>query len=116
MLLLIILQPISQGAKFYHMRGVLHNQPEREAKLLLTRTKDAMAADSVLIIDELVLAERGLDPYSATVDLTMMAATASMERTTAQWRELLESVGLRLFKVYTYNPATFEAAIDVRLP
>ncbi|KAI0869875.1 S-adenosyl-L-methionine-dependent methyltransferase [Hypoxylon argillaceum] len=107
-------QPV-KGAKFYFMRGVLHNQPEKDAIELLKRTKDAMVADSVLLIDEFVLKERGLDPYSATVDLTMMAATASTERTEAQWIQLLESVGLRLVKAYPYNPATSEAVIDVRL-
>ncbi|KAI0389492.1 S-adenosyl-L-methionine-dependent methyltransferase [Xylariaceae sp. FL0594] len=107
-------QPV-KGAKFYYMRAVLHNQPEKEARLLLERTRDAMTADSVLLIDEFVLPERGLDPYSATVDLTMMAATASMERTEAQWGALLKEVGLRLVKVYPYNPATPETVMDVRL-
>ncbi|RYP59527.1 hypothetical protein DL770_010174 [Monosporascus sp. CRB-9-2] len=109
-------QPIKEtvrtGAKFYYMRGVLHNQPDKEARVLLTRTKAAMAPDSVLLIDELVLAEQGLDSYSATVDLTMMAATASMERTEEQWHHLLDSVGLRLVKSYPYNPATYESVMD----
>ncbi|KAI1125074.1 S-adenosyl-L-methionine-dependent methyltransferase [Nemania abortiva] len=107
-------QPI-KAAKFYYIRGVLHNQLVEDAKRLLTRTKDAMATDSVLLIDELVLGERGLDSYSATVDLTMMAANASMERTETQWREILEVVGLCFVKRYPYNPATFESVIEVRL-
>ncbi|KAJ8132021.1 hypothetical protein O1611_g1600 [Lasiodiplodia mahajangana] len=108
-------QPV-KGAKFYFVRRALHNQTDKDAKRLLTRIKDAMAADSVLLIDELVLGERGLDYYSAAVDLTMMSATASMERTETQWREILEAVGLRLIKCYSYNPGTFESVIDARLP
>jgi hypothetical protein len=93
----------------------LHNQPNAEAKRLLARTKAAMAPDSVLLIDELVLPEKGLDCHSATIDLTMMAATASMERTESQWRGLLGDAGLRLVNIYAYNPATFESVLDVRL-
>lgn len=104
-----------KGAKFYFSRGVLHNHPDHKVRLLLENTKSAMAPDSVMLLDEMVLPEQGVNAYAACMDLTMMAAFASMERTEAQWRALLESVGLKLVKTYTYNPVSYEGVMDVRI-
>lgn len=97
------------------MRGVLHNQTNSNGRRLLTRIKAAMSPDSVLLVDELVLPEQGVDAYSASVDLIMMSAFAAMERSEAQWRDLFASVGLSLGKTYTYNHVTHESVMDVRL-
>ncbi|RYO96762.1 hypothetical protein DL763_003038 [Monosporascus cannonballus] len=96
-------QPI-KGAKFYFIRGVLHNHPDHKVRQLLENTKAAMGPDSVLLIDEMVLPESGVNSYAAAMDLTMMAAFASMERTEAQWRKILKDVGLELKMTYNYNP------------
>jgi hypothetical protein len=104
-----------QGAKFYYVRSVLHNQPDNEGRKLLMRIKAAMESDSVLRIDELVLPDTGLDSYSATFDLTAMAATASLERSQDLWLTPLDDVGLCLTKTYGCNPASCESVMDVRL-
>ena len=75
----------------------------------------AMGKDSILLLDEWVLPQTGVSSYAAAMDLTMMAAFASMERTEAQWQTLLDSVGLRLVKSYTYNPLRYETVMDVRM-
>ncbi|RYP63793.1 hypothetical protein DL769_006859 [Monosporascus sp. CRB-8-3] len=108
-------QPI-KGAKFYFIRGVLHNHPDHNVRQLLENTKAAMGPDSVLLIDEMVLPESGVNSYAAAMDLTMMAAFASMERTEAQWRKILRDVGLELKKTYNYNPVSYESVMDIRLP
>jgi hypothetical protein len=74
-----------------------------------------MAPESVLLLDEWVLPETGVSNYAASMDLTFMAAFASLERTEAQWRVLLGEVGLRLCKTYVYNPEACEGVMDVRL-
>ena len=74
-----------------------------------------MAADSILLIDEMLLPDTGVNPYVASTDLTMMAARASRERSRSEWREIIEGAGLRLVEVYTYNPTTNESVMDVRL-
>ena len=38
---------------------------------------------------------------AAQLDITMMAALAATERTERQWRELIDSVGLRIEKIWT---------------
>ncbi|KFA45947.1 hypothetical protein S40293_07288 [Stachybotrys chartarum IBT 40293] len=107
-------QPI-KGAKFYFTRGVLHNHPDHKVRILLENTKSAMAPDSIMLLDEMVLPETGVNSYAAAMDITMMSAMAGMERSEAQWKALLESVGLKLVKTYKYNPTSYEAVMDVRL-
>ncbi|KAF2963107.1 hypothetical protein GQX73_g10470 [Xylaria multiplex] len=108
-------QPI-KGAKFYFMRAVPHNHPPHMVKLLFSNIKDAMAPDSILLVDETVLPEKGVGFIASSIDLTMLGAFASMERTEAEWRELAESVGLVLTKTYTYNALENETVMEMRLP
>lgn len=58
-----------------------------------------MAADSVILIDDMVLPEKG-SPWRATqLDMTMLAALAAMERSENQWYALLDKAGLEVMKV-----------------
>jgi hypothetical protein len=93
----------------------LHNHPDDRVREILQNIKSAMKPESVLLLDEWVLPETGVSNYAASMDLTFMAAFASLERTEAQWSTLLDSVGLRLVTSYPYNPEAYEAVMDVRL-
>ncbi|PHH75738.1 hypothetical protein CDD82_4304 [Ophiocordyceps australis] len=108
-------QPVL-GAKFYYLRGVLHNHPPHKVRLLLENIKSAMRPESILLVDEIVLPETQVSYIAASLDLTMLSAFASMERTEAQWRETFESVGLELVRTYTYYPQGYESVMDLRLP
>ncbi|KAI1458808.1 S-adenosyl-L-methionine-dependent methyltransferase [Annulohypoxylon moriforme] len=107
-------QPI-KGAKFYHSRGVLHNHPDHKVRQLLENTRSALASDSVILLDEMVLPESGVNSYAAAMDLTMMAAFSAGERTEDQWCRLLDDVGMKLVKTYNYNPLSYESVMDVRI-
>ncbi|KAI6378425.1 hypothetical protein MCOR25_002291 [Pyricularia grisea] len=108
------LQPV-KGAKFYFMRGVSHNHPTHKVKLLFTNIREAMAPDSVLLLDEIVLPPKDVDHVSSAMDLIMMGAFAAEERTEIQWRELAASAGLKITNVYLYNPIENEAVMELRL-
>lgn len=103
-------QPI-KGAKFYFLRGVLHNHPDERVKLILQNTKAAMGKDSVLLIDEMVLPDTGVSPHVAAIDITMMCSSGSRERTKSQWDELLSSVGFKLVNCLTYKPSVYETVM-----
>ncbi|GAW10672.1 hypothetical protein ANO14919_000060 [Xylariales sp. No.14919] len=103
------------GAKFYFLRGVLHNHPNHKALQLLGHLRDAMVNDSILLLDEMVLPEFGVNAYAASMDMTMMSAFASAERSEAQWRQLIEDAGLSLCGTYLYNPESYESVMDVRI-
>ncbi|PWY68705.1 O-methyltransferase [Aspergillus eucalypticola CBS 122712] len=73
-------QPI-RGAKAYYMRTVLHDWPDKQALEVLRRVHDAMAADSVLLINENVLPEIKAPEFSSSMDSIMMELYGSLERT-----------------------------------
>ncbi|KAI1360610.1 S-adenosyl-L-methionine-dependent methyltransferase [Xylaria arbuscula] len=107
-------QPI-KGAKFYYIRGVLHNHPHDKVLKLLENTKAAMTEESVLLIDEMILPTMGAHVDAVSMDLTMMSAFAGMERTETQWSTLLDEAGLKLVKTYLYNPVSHENVMEVCL-
>lgn len=93
-------QPIG-GAKAYFLRSILHDWPDKQAKQILEHIKNAMNADSILLIQEAEIPESNVPLRSACLDLSMMALFAGMERTRTQFKELLESVGLKLVKSWS---------------
>lgn len=103
------------GAKFYHLRAVFHNHPPSKVRILLEILKAAMKPESILLVDEMVLPEEKVNYMTASIDMTMLSAFASMERTEAQWKAAFEDVGLKLVRTYAYSPSTYESVMDVRL-
>lgn len=102
-------------AKFYHLRGVLHNHPDQKALRLLQHVKQAMGPQSVVLLEEWIVPETAVDEYLASTDLTMMAAMAGMERTEAQWQTLLSEAGLQIFRKYRYGAFSYETVMEARL-
>lgn len=107
-------QPV-RGAKAYYMRTVLHDWPDKQALQALQRIREAMAEDSVLLINENTVPETGLPRFSASVDLIMMTMFSSLERTDKQWVSLLERAQFKVVKIWrsdkqgTGSNALFEA-------
>ncbi|KAL7651438.1 hypothetical protein ACMYSQ_011156 [Aspergillus niger] len=107
-------QPV-RGAKAYYMRTVLHDWPDKQALQALHRVREAMADDSVLLINENTIPETGAPRFNASVDLIMMNMFSSLERTDKQWLSLLERAGFKIVKVWrsddqgTGSNALFEA-------
>ncbi|RDH29264.1 S-adenosyl-L-methionine-dependent methyltransferase [Aspergillus welwitschiae] len=107
-------QPV-RGAKAYYMRTVLHDWPDKQALQALHRVREAMADDSVLLINENTIPETGAPKFNASVDLIMMNMFSSLERTDKQWLSLLERAGFKVVKVWrsddqgTGSNALFEA-------
>ena len=62
-----------------------------------------MGQKSILLIDELVLPNKGASGMAAQMDITMMATLGSIERTEAQWRSLLDRAGLEIIKIEQYD-------------
>ncbi|KAI0421901.1 S-adenosyl-L-methionine-dependent methyltransferase [Xylaria grammica] len=108
-------QPI-KGAKFYYLRGVLHNHPPGQVRKLLRNMKQAMGPESILLLDEMILPDTNANVDAVSMDLSMLSAFAGMERTERQWRLTIEDVGLSLIKIYAYNSVSHESVMDVRLP
>lgn len=75
-----------------------------------------MGPESVILIDEMILPETGVNIMAASIDMTMLTALAGMERNEAQWREILAEVGLEFVGKFVYSPMHYEGVIQARLP
>jgi demethylsterigmatocystin 6-O-methyltransferase len=80
-----------------------HDFPDSKCKIILTKLKDAMSKRSLILIDEMMLPNVGVDWSATHSDLTMMASLASKERTQEQWECLLDCVGLKIVAVRKYE-------------
>ncbi len=75
-----------------------------------------MGPESVLLIDEMILPEVGVNFMAASIDMTMLTALAGAERTEGEWRRVFKDVGLELGAVFMYNPLQYEGVMHVSLP
>jgi hypothetical protein len=61
-----------------------------------------MTEDSVVLIDEIVLSEKGAPHRATQYDIIMMVATGAMERTSSEWEILLSRAGFHIRKIWKY--------------
>lgn len=92
---------------------ILHDYPDDKATALMQITAEAMAPDSVLIIDELVIPNKGAHGHATQFDLTMLASLSSIERTEKQWKALIDGAGFEILELKSYAP-TGESIIAVK--
>ena len=95
-------QPV-KGAKVYYLRTVLHDWQDEACKTILRHLREAMAPDSIVIIDESIMPAKGATARQMHFDLTMMVALGARERTEQQKRELFEVAGLKIRDIWIYD-------------
>lgn len=101
------------GARAYYMHSVLHDWQDEQCREILRNLRDAMERGySKILINENVVPEAGAAWQITSLDWTVMATVASAERTEAQWRQLIESVGLHVEGIWVKDPAC-ESLIEV---
>ena len=82
----------------------MHDWPDDRCHVILKHIASAMTKGySKVLINEMVLPNRGASMIATQVDLTMLSAVGAMERTEAQWRELLGSSGLEIEKIWSVS-------------
>lgn len=92
-------QPI-RNAKIYILGHIIHDWPDKQAKIILQNIRDAMSPTSVLLLDEMIMPERDAPFVPTVADLMMMAGFSSLQRTEHQLQQLLDKVGLKLAKIW----------------
>lgn len=92
-------QPV-KGAKAYYLRTVLHDWPDKQAVEILKTVREAMAEDSILLINEHNMAGSNPPKLSTAIDQDMMEIFSSLERTEDEWITLLEKGGFAIVKVW----------------
>ncbi|EGU73193.1 hypothetical protein FOXB_16297, partial [Fusarium oxysporum f. sp. conglutinans Fo5176] len=93
-------QPV-RGARAYFMHNILHDWEDNKASRILKHIADAMEPGySKLLIHESIM--NSIKPLArvTTSDITMMACLGAKERTENEWRQLVQSVGLNVLKIW----------------
>ncbi|RYP61011.1 hypothetical protein DL770_009862 [Monosporascus sp. CRB-9-2] len=104
-----------KGARAYYLRNVLHDWPDAEVMKILSSIKTGMTEESVILIDEAVLSERGAPWRAVQQDVEMLACFSAMERTEAEWRKLIDEAGLTTREVRRYTEEYEDTVIVVAL-
>ena len=73
----------AKGARSYYMRNILHDYPDDKCIISLQHLSAAMDRNSVILIDEMTLPNKGVNWHQAQLDMAMMSALASVERSKA---------------------------------
>lgn len=103
-----------RGAKIYYMRNVLHDWNDDKDAVILKHIRDAMADDSLLIVDEAIIPDKDVEIIVAAADMVMMAMPAAQERSEGMWRDLVErQVGLKIRDIKTYDLSTQDSLIFI---
>ncbi|KAF2621741.1 S-adenosyl-L-methionine-dependent methyltransferase [Macroventuria anomochaeta] len=95
-------QPI-KGAKFYYLRHILHDWTDEDSVCILQNLIPALAPESRIVIDEVVLPDTNVPWQCAFMDLTMSSSLGGCERSRDEWDNLLGRAGLRIVEVHTYD-------------
>ncbi|PHH70098.1 hypothetical protein CDD82_7343 [Ophiocordyceps australis] len=95
-------QPV-KGARAYYMRNIFHAWGDATCKDILVNAKAGMNDQSVMLIDEIVLPERGATAQGSEHDIEVMICVGGIERTKAQWESLLNDTGLKILEVVKYD-------------
>ncbi|KAI1452828.1 S-adenosyl-L-methionine-dependent methyltransferase [Annulohypoxylon moriforme] len=103
-------QPI-KGAASYYFRSVLRNWADPYAKVILGHVRDAMDDNSLILIDELVLPDRGAHRYETQLDLAMLSMLNAEARTKTHWHQLLTESGFEVKDIVLYEKEAREAII-----
>ena len=97
------------------MHGVLHDWSDEPARKILEMQKEALKPGySTLLVHEHVVSDAMVHPHATAYDLTMMVKVAGEERTEARWRDLLESSGYNVVKIWR-SPLAAQSIIEAEL-
>lgn len=104
-------QPI-KGARVYFFCHIFHCWPDKDCLRILENLRGAMKQGySKVIINEFILPDTGCPFYPASLDWVMLGLHASMDRTAGQWRELLETGGFKIDKIWS-PPGNGQSVIE----
>ncbi|TGO61905.1 hypothetical protein BOTNAR_0122g00270 [Botryotinia narcissicola] len=85
---------VIKDAKFYYLRNILHDWPDDKAIIIPKNLVPALDPEPRILIDDMVLPNENVHWQAAQLDLAMMSALGSKERTEEQWRSLIDAAGL----------------------
>jgi hypothetical protein len=107
-------QPVKE-AKVYYLHHVLHDWPDEACRKILANIVPVMKKGySKILLNEVVIKDKGAEWFATSLDMLMLLTHSAHERTETQWRELVESAGLRISRILDAD-AVPEKIIEVEL-
>ncbi|KAJ5587182.1 uncharacterized protein N7459_002947 [Penicillium hispanicum] len=90
------------GSRAYFLHSILHDWNDETCRKILSQLVAAMTPGySKVLINENVVPDTGAHWQATSLDIVMMADFGAKERTARQWQQLIESVGLKVIKIWT---------------
>lgn len=102
------------GARAYYLRQVMHNWTDIKCAEILKAIVPAMTEDSLILIDEVVVPEKGASWRSTQLDMAMLISCASVERTEKHWQHVADLAGLDIVKIHKYAEESGDSIIALR--
>jgi len=93
----------------------MHDWPDDEAVKILQNVAGAMATESRVLIDEIVMPDTDAHWEATMQDIAMMNMCAGKERSKQQWLDLADRAGLRIEEIHTYVPTTYTSVLVLAL-
>lgn len=98
------------------MHSILHDWNEDDCRKILGQLKPALESGySKILIQEMVVPDRGAHWQLTSLDWELMTHFGGHERTESEWRNLIESAGLKVSGIYKH-PQSQDSLIEVELP
>ncbi|MBT3154598.1 hydroxyneurosporene methyltransferase [Streptomyces sp. CHD11] len=92
--------PVPEGGDAYVLKHIVHDWPKDQALRILRNVRASIRPDGRLLLMEMVVPDKPNSAHSSKlVDLWLMLLVGGMERTAAQYGELLTEAGFRLERV-----------------
>jgi hypothetical protein len=106
-------ESLPAGADAYSFKWIIHDWPEEQGLHILRNTRAAIAPDGKLLLLECVLPE-GDEPHFGKVLDVFLMPLGGLERTEAEYADLLARAGFRLTRVVpTLSPMSVIEAVPV---
>jgi len=95
---------VPSGGDAYVLKVVIHDWDDERARRILSNCRKAMGSEARLLVVERVIPERleptFVDQRGTLMDLNMLVLAGGRERTEAEFRELFESAGFNLERLF----------------
>ena len=92
-------QSVPAGGDAYILKFIIHDWNDERSITILRNCREAMTEDGRLLLVEMVVPPGNEASWTKFIDLNMLVMTGGMERTEAEFRDLLARAGFRLTRI-----------------
>jgi hypothetical protein len=92
-------ETVPAGGDAYLMRHIIHDWNDEQCRTILRHCRKVVPPSGKLLLVESVIPAGNEPCFAKLLDLTMLVIPGGMERTEAEYRQLLASAGFRLQRV-----------------